>query len=359
MINPGMNRYEVVLNNQYFLRELVTGITMEDSLDEISYRATVHLVLTQDWPGAYPGQEIRISGIPFGGSDMVYLLHPGVVWEEEFSYTGTDKLSITVYDRTIYLAKSEDEYLLPAGQTASQRLKKYAADWGIPIGNIPDTGVPLAKAVYRPQSIYSMIMADLKETVKKGGKMYRPRMTPNGLELYELGSNSTVWVFEINQNVESITQRRTLEGTVTQVKVLGTEHKAQDIDTSGMTLEEIARRYAVEGDEKLELPSPLLAIEKGETDRFGTLQRVIQDSEIKTVAQAREAARRMLSGVQETFTVSAIDVNTIRAGDKVELAGSGMELLVMSVRHELGDPGHMTMELATPDYVRRRYYFDV
>jgi hypothetical protein len=359
MIHEGMNRYGVVLDNLYDLSELLAGVTLEESLDEIACRATVNLVLTSDWPGAYPGQEIRISGVPFGGADMAYLLHPGVVWEEEFNYAGTDKLSITVYDRTIYLAKSEDEYLLPAGQTASQRLKKYAADWGIPVGNIPDTGVPLAKAVYRAQTLYSMVMSDLKETVKKGGKMYRPRMTPDGLELYELGSNPTVWVFELDRNVETITQRRTLEGAVTQVKVLGAERQERDISTGGMTPEEMERRYAMDGDEKLELPSPVLAIEKSETDRFGTLQKVFQDSEIQTVAQAREAARRMLSGVQETFTVSAIDVNTIRAGDKVELAGSGLELLVMSVRHELGDPGHMTMELATPDYVQRRFYLDV
>ena len=357
MITPGGNKYEVVLADRYYLRELVESIVLEDSIEEIAYRATIRLVVTPDMPAVGPGQACRVSGIPFGGSSMVYLLHPGVVWECESETSGMKHMSMTVYDRTIYLAKSEDEYLLPAGQTASQRLKKYAADWGIPVGNIPETGIPLAKAVYRAQSIYSMIMADLKETVKKGGKMYRPRMTPNGLELFELGSNPVVWSFELDQNVETLSQRRTLEGAATQVKVLGTERKAREVNTSGMTLEEIGRKFGAEAGQQIELPSPVLAIEKGETSKYGTLQRVIQDSEIKTVAQAREAARRMLSGVQETFTVTAVDVNTIRAGEKVML--SGKELLVISVRHELGDPGHMMMELATPEYVQRRYYFDV
>ncbi|SMB97935.1 hypothetical protein SAMN00808754_2036 [Thermanaeromonas toyohensis ToBE] len=356
MINPGLSRYEVVLDNKYFLRDLVESITLEESLDEIAYRATVRLVVTPDFPGITPGQEIRVSGIPFGGTEMVYLLHPGVVWEVESESHGQKHITVTIYDKTIYLAKSEDEYILPAGQTASQRIERYAADWNIPLGNIADTGIPLVRAVYRAQSIYSMMMADLKETATKGGGLYRPRMTPYGLELVQLGSNETVWVLESGQNVESLVQRRTLEGTVTAVKVLGTAKKARtEIDTSGMTLEEIGRLYGSEEDRE-DLPSPVLAIEYGENDKYGTLQKVIQDSKIETVAQAIEAARKALTGMQETLTVTAIDINTIRAGDKVSL--DGWELLVTSVKHDLGSPGHMTLELASEDYVRRRYYYD-
>ncbi len=328
MINPGLNRYEVVLANKYYLRELLESITLEESLDEIAYRATIRLVVTPDFPGVAPGQEIRVSGIPFGGSSMVYLLHPGVVWEIESETKGLKHLTVTAYDKAIYLAKSEDEYLFPAGQTAGQRLKRYVVDWSIPLGAVADTGVPLAKAVYRAQPLWNMIMSDLKETVAKGGKMYRPRMTPNGLELVELGTNKTVWVLEAEQNIEELVQRRTLEGTVTQVKVLG--HAEED------------KR------------SPVLAIVKGETAKYGTLQRVISDEKIKTAAQAKTAGQKALAGMQETFTVTAIDINTIRAGDKVRL--NQMDLYVMSVRHELGNPGHMTLELASADYIRRVVY---
>lgn len=328
MINPGLQKYEVVLANQYYLRELLESITLEDSLDEIAYRATVKMVITSDFPGIAPGQEARVSGVPFGGNSMIYLLHPGVVWECASETRGQKHLTATVYDKTIYIAKSEDEYLFPAGQTATQRMQQYVSDWGIPLGQVPDTGITLAKAVYRAQPIYSMIQADLKETVAKGGDMYRPRMTPDGLELYKLGSNETVWVLETDQNIEEIGQRRTLEGTVTQVKVLGNAPEDQR--------------------------SPVLALVKGETEQYGTLQKVISDSKLTDAGAARSAGESLLSGVQETFTVTGIDINTIRAGDKVQL--NGMELLVTSARHELGSPGHMTLELASEEYVRRRYY---
>ncbi len=330
MINPGLNKYEVVLANKYFLRELLESVTLEESLDEISYRADIKMVVTLDFPGIAPGQEMRVSGVPFGGTSMVYLLHPGVVWDIDSNTQGVKHLTATVYDKTIYIAKSEDDYMFPEGQTASQRLSQYAGDWGIPLATIPDTGIQLAKtgSRYRGMTIYNMIMSDLKETVSKGGKMYRPRMTPGGLELFEIGSNQTVWVLEFDQNVEEINQRRTLEGAVTQVKVLGNASDDQR--------------------------APVLAIVKGETAKYGTLQKVLSDSKITNASQAKTAGEKLLSGVQETFNVTGIDINTIRAGDKIQL--NGMDLIVTSVRHELGSPGHMYLQLASLDYVRRQYY---
>ncbi|NLW89982.1 MAG: phage portal protein [Syntrophomonadaceae bacterium] len=332
VVKPGLNKYEVVLANKYYLRELVESISLDESLSDIAYHAQVRLLVTDEFQkiGIANGQEIRISGIPFGGSSMVYLLHPGVVWECSSETTGIKHIDIDIYDRSIYLAKSEDEYLFPAGQTATDRLKQYCKDWGITSSIIADTKIALAKGVYRAQSIYSMIQRDIQETAVKGGGLFRARMSPDGLELIELGKNKNVWVLEPDQNVSQITQKRTLEGTVTQVKVLGNAGE--------------------------DSRSPVLAIEKGETAKYGTLQVVLQDEKITTASAASISAKKLLCGMQETFEVEAIDINTIRAGDKVML--SSTELYVISVNHQLGNPGKMTLELASEDYVRRRFYLE-
>lgn len=330
MITLGLNRYEVVLANKHFLREIIESITLKESLDEMAYSADIRMVVTPDFPGIAPGQEIRVSGVPFGGTSMVYLLHPGVVWEIDSNTGGVKHLSVTAYDKTIYLAKSEDDYMFPAGQTAGQRLRQYAGDWGISLAGVPDTAVLLAKtgSRYRGMTLYNMIMSDLKETAQKGGEMYRPRMTPAGLELFKLGSNQTVWLLELNQNIEEVNQQRSIDRAVTQVKVLGNASEDQH--------------------------APVLSIVKGETDKYGTLQKILKDSKITSVAQAKTEGEKHLSGVEETFDITGIDINTIRAGDKVKL--SGMELMVTSVRHELGNPGKMSLQLASADYIRRRYY---
>lgn len=320
--------YEVVLQNKYYLRELIESISLSDSLDQIAYQASVTMNIPADFPGIEPGQEIRISGVPFGESGQVYLIHPGVIWDCSSTAGMTKKMTLTVYDRTIYLAKSEDECLFAAGGTASQRLKKHAADWSIKLAQVPDTKTKLKKSVYRAQTIYNMIMSDLKETVKSGGDMYIPRMTASGLELFKIGGNKTVWRLE---GIEEATQNRTLEETVTRVKVLGSE-SGQDA------------------------PSKVLAIASGQTAEYGVLQRIVQDDDVKTADAAKKMAESMLTGKGVTYSVSCTDLNTIRAGDKVNF--NGMGLIVTSVTHQLGDPGHMTLELSSFEDVKRRYFLD-
>lgn len=326
--------YDIWIDGQYALRDFIYELTLEEALDEISYRAQATIVVTPDLPGMKPGQDVRVVGIPYGSSNQVDLLHPAIVWQCENSYERADRLTVTMYDRTIYLAKSEDEFVFPAGMTASERIRRYAAGWNIPVGDLPDTKVKLAKSIYRAETIYNMIMKDLKETARKGGPMYRPRMTVNGLELVEIGANSVVWSLEPSENVMNIMQKRTLEGAVTKVKVLGTKDA---------------------GDEGA---AQVLVIEEGEYAELGTLQKIVQDSSYQSIGEAKEAAKAMLAGIQETISLTSLDINTIRAGDKVDLAGSGMELIAMTVRHELGDPGKMVLELASPELVRRRFYMN-
>lgn len=326
--------YKVIVGSNTDITPMVESISMRDALDQIAYQASVRLAVStaKTLPDFTPGTPIRVSGVPFGKEEQLFpLLNPGVIWEAESTNSGTKRISLTLYDRMIYLEKSEDEYLFPKDQTATQRLQKYAKDWGITLGNPADTKTKLAKAVYRSQTIFSMVFADLKETAKSGGAMYHPRMTSRGLELFELGSNTRV--HELDRLID-VAQMRTLEGAVTKVKVLA----------------------AAESSNGKEVASKILTVEEKGTKELGTLQKVVSDDQVKTAKAAKKLAQSYLTGIQETFTVTAPDVNTIRAGDAVKL--SGMKLLVTSVSHDLGNPGTMTLELATEASVKRRFYLD-
>lgn len=315
-----MIEYEVILAGQYNLKNNIETIRLDEQLDDIAYRATIQMVVTPDFPGISPGQGLVISGNT--------VLFTGVVWTVDSSSRGLKHLEVTAYDRTIYLAKSEDEYFFPVGLTATQRFAKYAGDWGIPLGSVADTGFPLPKDVYRAQSIYNMIKTDLQNTVTKGGGgMYRPRFSSSGLDLVKLGANKEVWMLE---HLEDTKQERTMEGTVTQVKVLGQESENQR--------------------------TPVLAIVKGETDKYGTLQKILQSDRVKTAAHAKTAGQKLLAGITESFTTTCPDMPELRAGDKVTY--SKMDLLVTEVQHELGNPGHMTLTLMAPQQVQRRFYAD-
>lgn len=323
--------YKVILQDQYDLSPLVEAISLRDSLEQVAYQGTVNLVVTPNMPSISPGMAIRISGIPYGKKDYVPLLHPAVVWEVETSNNGVKRMTLTLYDRTVYLDKSEDEYLFPAKQTATHRFKKYAADWNLKIAVLPDTEKQLGRSVYRTQSIYASMFADLRETAKAGGKLYHPRMIASGLELYELGTNKEVYILEA---ITDTTQSRTLEGAATKVKVLAT------------TASETGK----------EVPSKVMAIEEKDIAKYGQLQAIIQDDEVKSPAAARQLARSKLRGIRESISLNAPDVNTIRAGDAVMLGS--MKLLVISVSRELGSPGSMMLELGSYDDVKRRFYLE-
>jgi hypothetical protein len=324
-----LNYYEVILADKYYLRELVESISLDESLDEISFRATVRIKNMPDLPVLEPGQAIEIWGKPFQGTGSKPLLSSGVIWEVETEKRGQIHTTLTIFDKMVYLGKSEDEYLFPAGQTATQRLRRYMDDWQITPGELADTKLALARSVFRAQTIYAMIKNDLNETATKGGDMFRPRMNAGKLDLIKLGGNETIWMLEADQNLQSIIEKNTLESVVTQVKVLGTDS----------------------GDDKL---SPVISLVKGETAQYGTIQKVLIDSKIKTGKEAETAAKKILTESRKSVTVECLDINTIRAGDKVKLNSVG--LLVTSVRHNLGNPGHMTLTLATEEQVRREYY---
>ncbi len=321
-----MNGFDLLIvdgANRYHLKELLISLTLVDVLNEIAYQASVNLKNISEL-SIYEGQQAAIIG-----HQGEYLLNPGVIWGVEKDNNRSKTVSVTIYDHSIYL-KSEDEYVFPAGQTASQRLKQYAKDWNIPLAEIPDTNVPLARAVYRAQPIYAMIFSDLKETVKKGGAMYRPRITSEGLELFLIGSNSTVWQFETQKNIENYTEAGTLDTVVTQVKVLG----------------------SALNDER----SPVLAVLKGETAQYGTIQKILTDEKITSVSEAKSKGQKVLRNLQRRYHINTIDVPTIRAGEKIKLDDT--ELIILSVTHTPGAPGRISMRAANIDFVRQEYYLD-
>ncbi len=358
---------EIVLDGKYYLGDLIDAVTLTDSLAEISYRGEVSLVVTEDLKklDIHPGQGIKIRGIDPATKATVNLLD-GIVWTtENRNIGGRNRLTVEVRDRTISLAKSESEYLFKDGMTATERIAKYAKDRNIITGSLSDTKEKLGKTVHRAQSIYSMIQKDLAATAKQSGDMYLTRMVGQHLNLIKLGTNSAVWRLEA---LEEATNHKTLEGAVTKVLVLGAEIKG-DLQPIFITVD-----------------NPIKGIV--------TIQKIIQDSQLtslKTVKKAGEvrahktsvstaiksavqnsirmstwispavllandmaAAKSMIGGVQETETLEAPDVPTIRAGDKIVYNSESW--LVTEVEHRLGTPGHMRLFLGDTDYVRRRYY---
>lgn len=312
----------IIRIGQWEVDEFVNEITVEESLEEISAVCNFKLVKPENVSvGLYQNVWVVDKDDMTNKNIVVF---SGVIWETTQDYKGF--LDIVAYDKTIYLAKSEDEYLFGDKTTATARIKKIAKDWNIPLSTIEETSIGLAKKLYRGQTLWQMMKDALDETVRKGGQMYRVRMLTNGLTLKKLGSNS--YVYDLDTMVQAQLERtQSLEGTITKVKVLG---KADD--------------------DKL---APVLANVSKNTSKYGTLQKIVYDENIKNYSQAKTVANSVLCEPQQVWSVEIVGIYDIHAGDKVKI--KGQELLVLSVSYNL-KARQMSLHLANSDYVRRRVY---
>lgn len=314
----------IILRNKYKIDNLIEGIQLSEAIDGIAYTANINLVETEELKklGIAKGHNIEVYDIDFETKKNKQIFK-GVIWDIDKSRK-SKRITMICKERTIYIEESEDEYLFSEG-TATQRIQRYCRDWGIPAASLVNTRIRLAKAVYRSESILGMMLKDLKETAQKGGNLYKLRMLDK-LNIIQLGSNKTVWKLE--SIAEDINEKSSLDGMITQVKILGKQEENKK--------------------------TPVTGVYKKDTNKYGTIQKLIQDEKIKSGSEAKKRANILFNIGEETTHISGIDINSIRAGDKVSLDGN--ILYAIDITHNLGSVGRMDLTLSNLDYIRRKFY---
>lgn len=305
-------------------------VILKESIDGISYTLSVELAETESIKNLSLSKGDRISVYDNATNNYFYqgaysMLFDGVIWDMSINKK-TRKISIIGKERTVYIEESEDEYLWSDGQTANQRIGVIAEDWGIPIGTLTDTKIGLSKAL-RKENLYGMIKKDLKETAQKGGSLYRLRMDEK-LDLFELGTN--VSIPKLETILDGLEEKFTLDGSVTQVKVLGKNEK----------------EYS---------KSPIIGTFKKNTDTYGTIQKIVQDEKIDDYAKAQSRANTLFStGEDSIFINCVLGINTLRAGNKVSVYSN--EYIITEITHKFGGKGKMDLSLMTWEGVKSKFY---
>lgn len=319
---------QVILRNKYKIDTLINSITLTEALDGIAYTANIKLVETEELKrlGITKGNSIKIIDIS-ADTNKNTIIFNGIIWSKNSSRKSKE-INLTCKERTIYLEESEDEYLF--GEcTATQRINQYCRDWNIPCASLLDTKIKLSKTKCRRETIYNMMWKDLKETAQKGGELYKLRMLDK-LNIIKLGSNRIVWKLE--NIAEDICETSSLEGAVTQVKVLGKNDKNEN-------------------------KSPIIGIYKKAFEKYGTLQKIVKDEKVTNGEQAKKRAGMLFNTGEESIRLNcAIDINTIRAGDRVQL--NGIFYYVIDITHNWQNIKEMSMNLGQWDYVKRRFFND-
>lgn len=316
---------KIILNNKYDIANFNEGITLSEAIDGVAYKMDVSLVEPKQLQdiGIKKGDKIVLIDIAYE-SKKEETIFDGVIWETRRSEK-SKKLTLSCRERTVYMEESEEQYSFKEN-TATQRIEYYCKQWNIPYYNLANTGKKLAKVIHKT-NILDMIKKDLKETASKGGDLFRVRMD-NKLKLFKLGTNANV--YKLDSILEDANFTSSFNDAVTSVKVLG---KSKDENTK----------------------APIIGTYKKDSDKYGTLQKIKQDEKITNAKEAKKAAEAMFNSGEETISVDcAVDINRIRAGDKVSL--KGREYYVIDVTHTLDSTPKMKLNIGTLDYIRRKFY---
>ncbi|EOE7203662.1 XkdQ [Clostridioides difficile] len=316
---------KIILNGKYDIANFNEGITLSEAIDGVAYKMDVSLVEPKQLQDIWikKGDKIVLIDIAYE-SKKEEIIFDGVIWETKRSEK-SKKLTLSCRERTVYMEESEEQYSFKEN-TATQRIEYYCKQWNIPYYNLANTSVKLAKAIHKT-NILDMIKKDLKETASKGGDLFRVRMD-NKLKLFKLGTNANI--YKLDSILEDANFTSSFNDAVTSVKVLG---KSKDENTK----------------------ASIIGTYKKDSDKYGTLQKIKQDEKIKNAKEAKKAAQAMFNSGEETISVDcAVDINRIRAGDKVSLKSK--EYYVIDVTHTLDSRPKMKLNIGTLEYIRRKFY---
>lgn len=322
-------KYTVAIITGESIRYNVTGavlkLTRQENDGEIAQRVTISLANVQV-DGRYLSGIFSVRNRVFiyaddgGKNDEVFR---GYIWNKGYASKKNKTLTLTCYDNLIYFQESEEYQYFSAGYSTKTICGKLCDKWGVSL-NYKYQSITHPKLPLRG-NLSDIFLTDLMDEVRKqtGIKGYM-RSTQDTVYIDEVGTNETVYKLYRGPNGNAIETNSevTMSGMVTKVVILG---KEDDND-----------RAAVE------------ATVNGQTDVYGTLQKILNVSSGTTLAEVKAEAEEMIKDKgtpKEIYSITAVDIPWIRKGDKVEVVAGDMNgyFIVKSITH-YGEDKTMTVE---------------
>ncbi len=319
MIDVSKISYSLILltpdGHRIDLQPVTRSLSWEENDGELAVRLEAELQNQQ-----LAGGKRLHQLIPLGGQVFLYAdwgsgqqeIFRGTIFVWDYKTDPLGHFSITAYDQLIYLMKSKDDRFYKAGRTAKAVIQDIAKAWGIPLGTVQGPDVALAKQVFRGETLADMIYSVLNEAKKKGSGKWIVRSKQGKIDVIRPGQNTSIYVFSVHTNVESVEDRQDIEGLVTRVKIIGAE------DSEGK--------------------APVVATLDGRTE-FGVLQEVVYLRQYDTPEAAESAAKDILKErgkPRKGRKVIAPDLPFLRKGDTVKVEAGTLigYYIVSSVTHD-------------------------
>jgi hypothetical protein len=200
------------------------------------------------------------------------------------------------------------------------------SDYGIPVGSIADTGYVIPSLIIQDKSLYDTILQALTLTKNQTGRRFFISSSAGKFYLQPLASTSSKYVIEVGTNLTDASYSKSIEDTVTQVKVLGGKNDVYVVKKKDATL----------------------------AAKYGIMQAIETMDEKATKAQVEQRASALLKEkavINDQASVDALGVDDVITGVKVTvhepMTGLSGSYYVSSDTHTYENGNHtMSLELS-------------
>jgi len=297
------------------LSQLVTSFDRSEPEKQIAQKITVSFMNVQDSNGRMLEDYINVRDRVFvyaNDGETVDEVFRGMVWTKRYVNKQKKEITLTCYDQLIYFQKTEDNKFYPEGMETENICNTLCSDWGVSL--VWNYQSITHKKLMLTGKLSDIFLTDILAEVKK--KVHLPavmKSVKDVVYIETVGSNSKIYEIKRGENAISTTSTVTMDDVVTRVVITGKQ------DDEGCT--------------------PVEAAVDGDTERFGTIQKIIRKNENTEMSEVKEEAQDILdeNGYPKMrYEIEAIDIPWIRRGDKVKIVAGDMALdyWVLSIEHD-------------------------
>lgn len=328
--NPEYTVYAVANGVKYDLTPITEAITITDQKKQMAKSVVLELAnikLGDTWMSSILMPRDRIFIYADDGEQKEEVFR-GFVWTRKYqsSLSGYN-LRLLCYDNLIYWQESQDHLFFADGKSTKDILSTICESWGITMSYEYES-ITHSKLALRG-TLSDIITSDILDLVKdRTGKKYVILSEKDQVIIRSYGSNSVIYEAKAGNNTTKTTSEYTMDDMTTKVIIYG---KADDDDRQ-----------------------PVEATLSGNTEKYGTLQKIINRSTNTSLADAKKEAQSMLDedGTPKwEYTVELVDIPWIRKGDKVKVAAGDIvdTLIAVSIDRDISNKGKtMTLTLEKP-----------
>lgn len=163
--------------------------------------------------------------IPLGGlvtfSENGKMLFVGYVFEKTKS-TEANTMTVTCFDRGIYLKKNEASYKF-VNQTAESITKHICHDFGLKVGTIATTGIKISRK-FDCKNLYQIIQSGYTLDSEQSGKQYIIRFDGLGkLNVIQRVTSNGQRILAYGQNIMTATYSESIKDMVNRVRIVSSE----------------------------------------------------------------------------------------------------------------------------------------